>query len=165
MRSQIKSHFFYVKAYLLVLSTVCLLCSSLYGAPTQPTSAQSTAAPSVDAAAPNVDAAPEVEGDFEEETEEGMSATEGAPEGAEGERAEEAAAEEESNDAGEPLFEWARWLVKLARDGLSRREPSAVALLDPLDMALAKGSVPADALTVAWRREGLTGFLQASRIA
>ena len=93
MRSQIKSHFFYFKAYLLVLSTVCLLCSSVHGAPTQPTPAQTEAAPSLDAT-------PGVESDFEEEAEEEMDTTEGA-------EAEEGAAGEESNDAGEPLFETA----------------------------------------------------------
>ena len=93
MRSQIKSHFFCLKAHLLVLSTLCLLCSSLHGAPTEPSSDQT-------AGAPGLDGTPEVESDFEEETEEEMSATEGG-------EAEEGAPEEDRNDAGEPLFETA----------------------------------------------------------
>ncbi|MEE2643699.1 MAG: glutamate-cysteine ligase family protein [Myxococcota bacterium] len=67
--------------------------------------------------------------------------------------------------AGAPISEWARWLLKLARDGLSRREPSAARLLDPLDVALDQDAIPAEALRAAWHQGGLPGLLRASRIA
>lgn len=46
--------------------------------------------------------------------------------------------------AGRPLAEWGRKIVAIARDGLSRWEPDAVGLLDPIAADVAAGTCPAD---------------------
>ncbi len=46
--------------------------------------------------------------------------------------------------AGRPLAEWGREIVQIARDGLSRWEPEAVPLLDPIVADVDAGTCPAD---------------------
>lgn len=52
---------------------------------------------------------------------------------------------------GTPVLELARELVAIARDGLRRLEPDAVALLDPVAEIAASGRTQADLAAEAWR--------------
>ena len=67
--------------------------------------------------------------------------------------------------AGEPLSEWASWLIDLAAGGLKRYEAGAEHLLVPVAAALERGESPGDMLRRAWREGGTSAILAAGRIA
>ena len=66
--------------------------------------------------------------------------------------------------AGEPLSQWAIWLLEIARGGLRRYEAGAEHLLDPVAEALKRGESPGDLLRSAWREGGTPALLAAARI-
>ncbi len=55
--------------------------------------------------------------------------------------------------AGHSFAHWSERLVDLARGGLERWEPGALALLDPVERQVTSGHSPARALLDAWRRD------------
>ena len=55
--------------------------------------------------------------------------------------------------AGQPFAAWARQLAAIARAGLTRLEPEALPMIEPLEALLDRGHSPAQELLDAWRAD------------